>query len=617
MPNSIQNKIEAKEKSLSELLKGNKFFIDFFQREYRWGDKQMKQLIADLTDTFLKSYSPEHRREDVANYPKYYLGSAVFYVNDDQKRSIIDGQQRITSFTLLLIFLNHLQKGNAVTVDIRDLIFTEKYGTKSFVLSDEYRNDCLDALYNNGEYQRRDNDNETVQNMLERYNDIQEEFPTEIDERALPYFIDWVTDNVVLAAITAYSEDNAYTIFETMNDRGLNLTPTEMLKSFVISRIVDNRKRAEIDGIWKDEMQKLHSVADNADQSFFQAWFRGKYAESIRPGKAGAEDKDFELIASQFHKWFKEKAQNLFKLKTSEDFYKFFKDQMPFYVKQYIKMSKALVEFDINLPHLFYVANLGVASSLREPLVLAAINQDDSDEYIVAKMEYVAKYLEIFAVRRIVNSKKYGQSAIKYTIFNVILRIRSNDIATLKTNLENVLADISESWDEVCRLSLNQQNKNVIKHLLCRITSYVDKLIGQDTSYRSYYSPNGKPYEIEHLWANKFEEHRDEFEQENEFKWWRNLIGALILLPQGTNHSFNSDKYESKLEHYLRENTYAQTLNPQYYEKNPNFLRSNIVSQIGFKPLPHLKKTDIESRISVVRKLCEQIWGTIETESLT
>ena len=75
-----------------------------------------------------------------------------------------------------------------------------------------------------------------------------------------------------------------------MNDRGLNLSPTEMLKGYVISKISDPKKRLEINDIWKEQIQKLHEYDDTADQAFFQAWFRGKYANTIRPGKVGAEN---------------------------------------------------------------------------------------------------------------------------------------------------------------------------------------------------------------------------------------------------------------------------------------------------------------------------------------
>ena len=148
--------------------------------------------------------------------------------------------------------------------------------------------------------------------MVERYEDISESFPEELSTEALPYFLDWFVRNVVIVKITAYSDENAYTIFETMNDRGLNLSPTEMLKGYVLSRVSDTKQRTELNDLWKEQIIILHKYGETADLGFFQSWFRGKYAESIRPGKAGSEDKDFELIGSRFHNWFKDNHKKLF-----------------------------------------------------------------------------------------------------------------------------------------------------------------------------------------------------------------------------------------------------------------------------------------------------------------
>ncbi|NBW60017.1 MAG: DUF1524 domain-containing protein, partial [Crocinitomicaceae bacterium] len=137
---------------------------------------------------------------------------------------------------------------------------------------------------------------------------------------------------------------------------------------------------------------------------------------------------------------------------------------------------------------------------------------------------------------------------------------------------------IPETWAGVSDFGLHQMNGKFVKHLLSRITSHLDNLVGKDTNYSTYHHPNGKQFEIEHIWANKFDQHRDEFDQLTDFQKWRNSIGALILLPQGTNQSFSSDRYEDKIEHYLKENTYAQTLHPTYYTKNPNFLKSEQIT---------------------------------------
>lgn len=610
MSQQLKNKIEATDTSINKLLKEQKFTIDFFQREYRWQEKHIKLLVEDLTNTFLKSYNPEDKRSEVANYQSYYLGPVVFSVNPENgKKSIIDGQQRITSITLFLIYLNHLQKDNEQKVSISELIFSEKYGEKSFNMTDETREPCLKALFEIGDYNVKEDDDETVQNMIKRYEDIEESFPEELSQNALPFFIDWFVENVVIVEITAYSDDNAYTIFETMNDRGLNLTPTEMLKGYILSKITDKKQRNEINDIWKNEIQKLHEYDVNADQSFFQAWFRSKYAVTIRPGKVGSENQDFELIGSRFHNWFKDNHKTLFNISTSDEIYKFFKYQFPFFVKNYLNIYDAYTVYNKCMPHVNYINYLGIAESLQEPLLLASINFEDTNNIIEKKVDFVARYIETFTVKRSVNYHKYGQAGIKYTMFNIIKLIRHNDITTLGINLTKETEQLSENWDGISNFRLRKMNRKVVKHLLSRITNYLDILIGKDTTYVTYHHPDGRQFEIEHIWANKFEEHKDEFEQITDFLEWRNSIGALVLLPQGTNQSFSSTKYEDKIEHYIKENTYAQTLHPNYYIKNPNFLKEEIIKVLEFTAHPQFKKVDIEERERLVQRICEKLWS--------
>ena len=196
-------------------------------------------------------------------------------------------------------------------------------------------------------------------------------------------------------------------------------------------------------------------------------------------------------------------------------------------------------------------------------------------------------------------------------MFNLIKQIRNNTFVKLGKNLTQEINGIEQKWDGVWEFGLHGQNRKFVKHLLSRISAYIDELVGKNNNnYVSYQHPKGKQFEIEHIWADKFKEHRDEFDQEGEFQDWRNSIGALILLPNGTNQSFNSDRYEDKIDHYLKENAYAQTLHPIYYRKNPNFLKSQSISELKFKAHPNFKKSDIEERQKLVQRICEQLWST-------
>src|SRR5687767_1433523 len=117
---SIANNIQAFAKPLKDLLFEKKYHVDYFQREYKWQFKHIEQLIIDLEASFLSNYNEGDERDAVANYNSYYLGP-ILISEKGTHRSIVDGQQRLTSFTLLLIYINNLQKNNNDKEDLESL----------------------------------------------------------------------------------------------------------------------------------------------------------------------------------------------------------------------------------------------------------------------------------------------------------------------------------------------------------------------------------------------------------------------------------------------------------------------------------------------------------------
>ena len=205
-------------------------------------DKQVAELIDDLTTSSSRARAGP-RRKDVAEYRHYFLGSIIISQKDGQK-FIIDGQQRLTTLTLLLIYLQHCSRTQDDEVDIDELIFSEKYGKKSFNLDVDERTPAWRRCSTGQHFvadqrcrvRRRTSSPATTTSTSS--------FPDELADDALPYFVDWLIENVHLVEITAYSDDDAYTIFETMNDRGLSLTPADMLKGYLLANIDDGEPRA-------------------------------------------------------------------------------------------------------------------------------------------------------------------------------------------------------------------------------------------------------------------------------------------------------------------------------------------------------------------------------------
>lgn len=288
--------ILGKAKTIRELLKGVKYSIDYYQREYKWHEKQIRELIDDLSSKFLEEYQPGHPRSKVADYPHYFLGSIIISKKDNDSY-IVDGQQRLTSVTLLLILLRNLQQNRTKQVNVDELIFSEKYDKKSFNLHVDERTPVMEALYEGVPFDLLDR-SESVQNLVQRYRDLETCFPQELRDDALPYFIDWLLENVHLVEITAYSDDDAYTIFETMNDRGLSLSPTDMLKGYLLANISED-KRTQANIRWRDRIRELNDAGKEIESDCFKAWLRSQYATRIRERKKGAKPEDFDRIGAR------------------------------------------------------------------------------------------------------------------------------------------------------------------------------------------------------------------------------------------------------------------------------------------------------------------------------
>ena len=348
------SRIRGEDRSVKSLL-GQKFRIDYYQRDYKWESKQVRELIEDLTSRFLLDYQPNQERKAVAHYGQYFLGSVIIS-NKDGDRFIVDGQQRLTSLTLLLTYLDGLQSDSPAEhrVEITNLIYSNQYGSKSFNLDVQERNACLQALIS-GESPDPTDEPPSVQNLINRYNDITDIFPEDLRGDALPYFLDWMSEKVMLVEITAFSDDDAYTIFETMNDRGLSLTPTDMLKGYLLANITDDDSRAQAGDAWKQQMAKLLDLGKDEDADCVKAWLRSQYADKIRERKAGAKPEDFDKLGTEFHRWVRENRSRI-GLTSSAEFSSLVTNDLRFYARAYTRARRAAETYTDGFTSVFFNA---------------------------------------------------------------------------------------------------------------------------------------------------------------------------------------------------------------------------------------------------------------------
>ena len=598
-------KIEGDTKNLAEVFSGRRYELDSYQREFRWETRNVEELLTDFEKAFFLSYRPGDTRQSVKNYKPYFLGTIVLSTQDG-KDAIIDGQQRMTTLTLLLIYLNNLQQGLPVgeqVSQLNTLIYADHYGTMAFTIDVDERRDLLAALYNDAAY-IGGSKSESVQNMQARYTDIARLFPATL-KAVLPILIQWVMTNVDLVVITAPTPEDAYAIFESMNDRGLNLTPTEMLKGYLISKLydLDDATQKQADDLWRKRMQALKEQERDGDADFIRSWLRARYVKTRV---------DFEAVGARFHKWLRDHAEDAdIHLCTAADYRTFLLQDFDLYSEQYLRVQKASKQLTDDLPEAYYNAYNSI--TLQPAVMFAPIRPTDDPATITRKLRLVGVFLDIFIARRLVNFRAIDRRVIEDKMYALIPTIRGLDTPTLVQALKAELAGQAEQMTGLTSYYLHQQNGPQVHYILARLTDYIERQCGQSGDFVKYVNrvKTNDRFQIEHLWANKYDRFTDVFPTEQEFAAYRNRIGGLVLLPASVNQSVNDAPYGLKVAAYGQQNLLARSLTPAFYQNNPKFSQFQAQTGLPFQAYPQdFTRDDLDARQVLYLGVAERVWST-------
>ena len=613
-------KITADSRTVDELL-SYRYDVDYYQREYRWEKRQVAELVEDLVGKFEDSYEPGDERERVARYDTYFLGSVVIAERDGH-RFIVDGQQRLTTLTLLLVHLHRLQPSRA---DIPSRIFSERYGKQQFNIGVPERTAAMQAIYKRDAYDPAAEKDPSARNIWDRFQDTESLFG--IEERELDgrepvaHFTDWLLHNVVLVEILTTDEEDAYTVFETMNDRGLNLSPAEMLKGYLLSRIENPAVREQANDLWRDRMLALIQRSKDDELDFPKAWLRARHAATIRERKKGAVNRDFEHIGTAFHKWVREQSGNI-GLATPSAFAEFVTVDFEHYSRHYLR-ARSWAE-DLTEPYEAVFFNALNNFTLQYPMLLAPIERGDPEELAAEKMRVVATFLDIYIARRIVNYRSLGYSAIVYTMFQWIKELRrQHDLDQLRVFLRERLDAMPEQfeWQSFKDFRRHQQNQSFVFNLLARLTYFVERRSAKPTSFGKYLdrSPANR-YDVEHVWSstsldNLVERHPELFKTREQAAFYRERVGGLVLLPEKVNRSLQNKPYHAKRDRYFEDNLLAGSLHPNAYLDNPGFARFRDDGGLPFTSYEDFTAEALEDRQKLYMELCRRVWDPARLEA--
>ena len=604
-------KIDGTPKSIRELFTGVKYTIHYYQREYQWQTKQIEELLSDLTEEFFEFYSETDERSKVLDYGHYFMGSIVL---TNEENAIIDGQQRLTSLTLLLIYLYHQLEDEEERAEVLQLIYSKKAGTKTYnihVPEMPERFDVMNALLQK-EYMDVSKHSETIKNIYNRFYDIEAIMNDTLPKNTIEMFKDWLIDNVDFIRIVAQTEQDAHKIFVSMNDRGLSLTPTEMLKGYLLSKIENDSIRQQANDLWKKRILDLKGLGKEEESDFIKNWIRSQYAETIRERKKNASPGDFDIIGTAFHKWIREHSSQM-KLLRSKDYEDFVLKQFDKFSHIYLDLKKYSTNYTPGFESVFYNGNRNF--TLQFQLILASIDPNETKEESDKKIKLISCFLDLYFTRRIFNYKTVDYSAIVYNVFLLSKKIRRKSIGELLEICKEEIQEMEFQLETIDDFRLNGWTVRYMLHILSRVTDYIEVSSGLPSNFTNYVSREIKnPYDIEHIICDHHDWFVDEYPEKETFDRHRNKFGGLLLLPMDKNRSLNDLTFDKKLPIYFGENLLAKSLNKDCYLNNPQFIRFYERENLNFKPFSLFDKEALLERQELYEEVAKKIWGVEQLE---
>lgn len=599
--------------TVDQLFTNHRFRLDYYQREYVWKREHVASLVNDLYQRFRASWSPGDSRAQTSEYAPYFLGPFVYF-SENADTYLVDGQQRVTTLHLLLMHVRRLlaeQQQDAASDDLSELdklIRVAKHGQRTYTIDITERNTLLDTIHQ-GRPVCPDNPSPSVFTLYERALDLVEDFPDELRGEALLSFLDWLRDRVCLVGIEADSRGQGWEIFTSMNDRGVKLTPIELLKGFLLSQV--SHERTQLNEKWREALTQLSASDASAPSEFVTTMLTARYADLSTTGP----DSDYGRIATAAHEWVRGNYDRL-GLHGIDAYRRFITEDFCALANRYAALLHAAADFKTDHYAIRFNALNGLTAQYTA--ILAAVDPHDGLGEFWNKADQVAAFLDLLYVRRFVNGTARQPDALDGDIAELVPQLRqcrtSSEVNTL---LSNRIFEMDEDFTGITltKFGLRHDNAKQVRYLLARVTAWVEKECGKPDSVPAFLGRK-RPYEIEHIWADKHERFLDQASTRAKFDALRNRLGALLLLEKSDNASYRDDPLSRKIEGYRNQNTLAAAMHPDFYRaKNPGFqkLRGNKAYGLeklfrGYKDDPDFTEQEIERRQKLYQRLCELVW---------
>ncbi len=495
------------------------YIVPDYQRPYSWGAEECEQLFTDILSFYEHKYL-----QDENEY--YFLGNIVVYPDKQEEyKNIIDGQQRITSLMLLTKALYEKDSTNKslekflFNIDVNtEEINYEDTRLKTNVL-DEHNEDFYNCIKSK-EVKRSNNiyvDNyNTFVNLLKKYS--QDGKILQISDK-FSKFITMFIKNIKLLVIQCNDFDSSLNIFETLNNRGLPLTDSDIFKASLYKKAKEKKKKEDFLNIWKNLIEY-----DKDIDVFFRNYMHYLRAQDNK-NNSETGIRRFFITDNKYLDDYSKVIQYL------QDFIKvdtyLFKDTND--------GVKNLVHFLSDYPNIYpmypiYIFMIQNAKSIRNTedgvYILSKDIENNLESLLIQMVKY--SYIKGIAYNNV--------NAIKTDIYNICIKVFNSD-----NDLEFIKNKITEQ-------DLNILSDKIGKNKIS--TTYRKPIV----KLASFLHPEEKGFlfnnsEIEHILPKGGYNNYDGFTEE-EYSEYVEKLGNLVPLHKKLNIKASNEYFSKKKEVY-------------------------------------------------------------------
>lgn len=499
------------------------YHIPAYQRPYAWTVEETDTLFDDL----YSFYASEKEDEN------YFLGSIVLIKeNTDRKADVIDGQQRLTTLTILFsVLANNLkdpddksscmeilqEKGNKLAgIASQPRVFLREWDQSFF--NTYIQNVKIDELL---KLDPASLDTESKKHIQENCRSLKVKFEETFqnDEDELLKFSNFLLNRCYLVAVSTPSQASAFRVFSVMNSRGLDLLPTDIIKSETIGKLPTDLQKA-----YTDKWENLENLVGR--DGFNEVFTHTRTIFTMEKAKKNLLDEFRSYVVPQTTP------------KALVD------DYLEPYTMAYMKLKNCEYTSSKNAEEInnyLYWLNKNNNYDWMPPAILfMSMYPDDSDYllWFVRKLERIASYLQVTA-----QDVNHRMSRYKF----ILAEMKERQDSSLENPIRNI--ELTEWEKEEFLRTLNGEIYTMPAARRNYIIQRLDSFVSDGGA-----TYNTKLFTIEHVLPQNpsaGSEWFDIWTEPKDRQYWLNRIANLVPLTRQRNSAAQNYDFDTKKTKYF------------------------------------------------------------------